>query len=384
MPVHPQDIPLLGVVWNGSCYADRMLAFGLRSALKIFNAIADALEWVCRQAGIEEIFHYLDDFAIVGPPESSVCARHLTIFEQECGALGIPLAHHKTEGPSTCLTLLGIEIDTVAGELRFPPEKLSRLKESVRELLGCKSCTKKELESLVGFLQHAATVVKPGKSFLRRMFALVNSVAKPHLHIRLGVEAQADLAWWDAFAERWNGRSISVKPATVTVTSDALGSRGCGAFLDGGKEWFQWRWPLAAACKQIAVKKLFPILIAAACWGSKWRGKNIRCRCDNMAVVNVMASRYSREYDLMHLLRCLFFFEAYFDFSAVAEHIPGVENGLADDLSRNRLDSYLLQVPEASKSPVPVCPVLELLLDSGAQWNSPSWISRFSSTVGRE
>ena len=112
---------------------------------------------------------------------------------------------------------------------------------------------------------------------------------------------------------------------------------------------------------------------------------SIRCRCENMAVVHDMASRYSREYDLMHLLRCLFFFEAYFDFSAVAEHIPGAENGLADDLSRNRLDSYLLQVPEASKSPVPICPVLvELLLDSGAQWNSPTWISQFSSTVGRE
>ena len=38
-----------------------MLPFGLRSAAKIFTAIADVLEWVARQGGVPEIDHYLDD-----------------------------------------------------------------------------------------------------------------------------------------------------------------------------------------------------------------------------------------------------------------------------------------------------------------------------------
>ena len=107
VPVHPDDIPLLGVQWNGKSYMDRMLPFGLRSAPKIFNALADALEWVCRQAGVKDIYHYLDDFAIVGPPESPTCARHLGIFRRECRVLGVPLAEDKTEGPATCLTPFG-------------------------------------------------------------------------------------------------------------------------------------------------------------------------------------------------------------------------------------------------------------------------------------
>ena len=46
LPVHPDDQPLLGVTWQGNVYMDRSLPFGLRSAPKIFNAVADVLAWI--------------------------------------------------------------------------------------------------------------------------------------------------------------------------------------------------------------------------------------------------------------------------------------------------------------------------------------------------
>ena len=42
IPVHPDDQSLLGVSWNGAIYIDKVLPFGLRSAPKIFSAVADA------------------------------------------------------------------------------------------------------------------------------------------------------------------------------------------------------------------------------------------------------------------------------------------------------------------------------------------------------
>ena len=50
VPVHPQDWFLLGMQWNDhtKVYVDRALPFGLRSALNIFNALADALEWIVK------------------------------------------------------------------------------------------------------------------------------------------------------------------------------------------------------------------------------------------------------------------------------------------------------------------------------------------------
>ena len=51
---------------------DGMLPFGLRSAPKLFTAVADALEWCIHKRGVESIFHYLDDFIVMAPPGSVI------------------------------------------------------------------------------------------------------------------------------------------------------------------------------------------------------------------------------------------------------------------------------------------------------------------------
>ena len=73
IPVHLQDRPLLGISWKGLTFVDPMLPFGLRSAPKIFNAMADAIHWCIEQQGVEHADHYLDDFIILGPPRSPQC-----------------------------------------------------------------------------------------------------------------------------------------------------------------------------------------------------------------------------------------------------------------------------------------------------------------------
>ena len=55
IPVHPQDHPLLAVVWDNQIFIDPMLPFGLPSAPKIFNAVADALNWYLHQCGIPHV-----------------------------------------------------------------------------------------------------------------------------------------------------------------------------------------------------------------------------------------------------------------------------------------------------------------------------------------
>ncbi|KAL5459763.1 hypothetical protein EMCRGX_G033134 [Ephydatia muelleri] len=133
VPVHIHDRPLLGMEWKGQIFADPMLPFGLRSAPKIFNAIADALEWYLKSQG-----------------SPTRCMRALSVMRQACVELGIPLAEHKTEGPATRITFLGIMIDTTAGQLSLPPEKLARVQSLLADWGDRKSCSKKELKSLIG------------------------------------------------------------------------------------------------------------------------------------------------------------------------------------------------------------------------------------------
>ena len=123
--------------WGSSggdaCYFDVMLPFGLRSAPKIFTAVADALEWCLRRSRVSHIDHYLDDYITMGAPATSECQHNLSLILDKCETLGVPIASEKLVGPSTCLTFLGIEIDTEEGVMRLPAEKLARIQSQIRD-----------------------------------------------------------------------------------------------------------------------------------------------------------------------------------------------------------------------------------------------------------
>ena len=375
VPVHPADRLLLGMVWEESLFVDSALPFGLRSAPKIFNALADALEWLIRQEGLESVLHYLDDFLIVAESES-MCRAALQSLLRVFARLEVPIAPDKLEGPSTVLTFLGIEMDTVAMSLRLPAEKLTELRGLVARWEGRSFCTLKELESLAGKLQHACKVVKPGRTFMRRMFELMKGTRRGQRFVRLNVAFRSDLAWWHLFMARWNGRAILASPEQAGprhhLFSDASGVFGCGAMW--GVQWFQLPWPQESDYTSIAQKELIPVVIACILWGRAWSGQVVVAHCDNTAAVEVINSGYSKDSIMMHLLRTLFFVKAHWELEVQAEHIPGRCNGLADAISRNKLDVFFAQAPQVNRSPTVVLPgITRLLISSRLDWTSPAW-----------
>ena len=105
-------------------------------------------------------------------------------------------------------------MDTTSFELRLPDTKLVRLKGLLRVWKTKKSCIRKDLESSLGHLSHAALVVRPGRTFLRMLFAILHGTRALHHFTRLSAGARADLAWWWCFLQSWNGVSF-FPPATV-------------------------------------------------------------------------------------------------------------------------------------------------------------------------
>jgi len=387
VPVHPEDRPLLGMRWQGKIYVDATLPFGLRSAPKIFNALADAAQWIIQEMGARYLWHYLDDFITIGAACQGECRFNCEVMRRACEVLGIPLAFEKCEGPTCCLVFLGIIIDTIAMELRLPQEKLIRLHQLIEEWLAKKpraSVRKRDLASLAGHLQHACIIIRPGRTFLRRIFDLLATVAHPDHYIRLSAGFRSDLMWWKLFLGEWNGislmRAIGKQFADVSVFSDASGNWGCGAY--SGSQWFQLPWTGKVVEQQIAVKELIPVVVAAVVWGKQWKGLDVKCHSDNQAVVAVMQTRTSRDPNIMHLLRCLSFMEARFEFYLSAEYIPGSQNDLADDLSRNRLSSFLQKATRVSLKPTAIPQSLrDLLLVEKPDWLSQSWTHLFNNTL---
>ena len=196
VPVHPDDRHLLGMLWEDQLFTDATLSFGLRSAP---NAVADKLQWIIRNRGVEFVDHYLDDFVIVGRPGSKKCENNMCITINVCEEVGTPVAPEKLDGPTMCLEILGIEIDTREMVLRLPARKVEIISGLVDAWRGRRSGRKVEVQSLVGYLCHACQVVKPGRRFLRGMFTAISHAKKSYNHVRLNTELRADLEWWKAF-----------------------------------------------------------------------------------------------------------------------------------------------------------------------------------------
>ena len=380
VPIHPQDQHLLAITWAGKTYIDRALPFGLRSALKIFSALADMIAWVFHCAGIRYQIHYLDDFLFIGAPNTDEGARALSTAIQILQFLGVPVAVHKTEGPATCVTFLGILVDTRAFQLRLPADKILRLQSLIQSWCSKKVCTRKELESFLGHLSHAASVVRPGRTFLRQLFNLLHLAKAPHHYIRLTVGARADLAWWRCFLQNWNGTSFFPLPIPAYhVYSDASGSYGCGAVVEG-LGWFQVQWPQEWEAVDISAKELVPVVLAAAMWGKLWSGKHVCFHSDNMAVVAILTSGTAKTPLLMHLLRCFSFYCAYFQFNCSAKHVPGAMNTAADAISRNNKPLFFSLVPQTPQFTIP--PALsELLIATKPDWGSTTWTQLFSASL---
>jgi len=63
LPVHPVDRHLLKMAWDDCFYVDTCLLFGLRSVPKLFNVVADLLQWAMQQQGTSNITWFLDHWS---------------------------------------------------------------------------------------------------------------------------------------------------------------------------------------------------------------------------------------------------------------------------------------------------------------------------------
>ncbi len=252
-----------------------------------------------------------------------------------------------------------------------------------------KSCRRRDLESIVGSLNHACKAARPGRAFKRRLHDLLVTVDRDGRRVRQNREARADIEWWHQFGLSWNGTSFMKMMVEPTIPqemmlSDASGGWGCGAVWKG--RWFQLSWETACAAKgwTIMPKELLPIVVAAAVWSRHWRGKVVKARCDNMAVVATIQSGACKEKWAMHLMRCLAFIEATVPMTVVAEHMKGVDNVVADALSRDRRNVACSLMQDAEAEPVGVSKeLMDLLLKEDHCWKEQDWDRLRSICSGR-
>lgn len=338
IPIHPLDYHFLGFVWNNQYYFDKCLPMGASSACQLFEKLSTSLQWIMlNKYKASGMSHLIDDFFFIGPPSSQKCLSDVKNFENLCQRLGVPLKQSKTILPTTCLTIYGIEIDSVHMISRLPEDKLVNLRQLLAKTVHRRKVHLKELQSLIGSLNFACQVVTPGRAFLRRLIDLTCHVSDAFEEIDFTSEERADIKAWQLFIDNFNGKSIFHQDEwqsshKLHMYTDASGSMGYAAVY--GSKWFVEFWLDIHANYHISIKELFPIVLLMEIWGTHLSNQKILFFSDNLAVVQVVNKQSCKDKTLMKLVRRLVVAAMKNNILFKAKHIPGKQNVLADYLSR--------------------------------------------------
>ena len=372
VPVRRKDWPLLGFCWKGKWYYERTLPFGLKSSCRLWELYATALHYFfVHTLGIEHVVHYIDDFLLVveiGPASHAKLEAALAL----CARVGIPMAAGKVEGPATSLTFLGIELCTVSMTARLSDARLAELQSLLHLWERKRVATVKELQSLTGILNFACYVVRPGRTYLRRIIDHTIRVSKGPARLRacqIDAGTLRDISWWIRFSKEFNGVGLLYEQEWTEARSLQLFTDACetGWGAVWGNQWIHGQWTaeeLAQAGRSqkasIPYLEMLAYVFAAATWGASWAGKKITLRSDATTVVAAVNARTSRAPATACLLRHLSTLSARHGFDVRCLHVAGVDNGAADALSRQDIPRFRALCPHADPHPLskPLLPPL--------------------------
>lgn len=365
LPIHPDDYHLLGFTWNGAFYYDKCLAMGAASSCRTFEIFSTALEWIARnKCKSRAVIHILDDFLFIAPAydEAYLALSH---FKEICCMVGVPLSQNKTYLPATTMEFMGITLDAESMEARLPIDKVEKIRKLLCSFQLKSSCKLKELLSLIGLLNFACCVVRPGRSFLRRLINL--SVGFPDLHyqvklsqekdsnvVRLNNDAQLDIAVWLQFIEHFNGRCFFIHDPSIDsdfleLYTDASGSVGYGACFK--TKWFYGSFPGTWHNLNISFLELYPIVVSVEIWGHLWKNHSIIFYTDNEALVSILNKKTTKVKYIMFLVRKLVLLCLRLNIDFKSRHIEGKRNSKADALSRLQVDRFRELSPHSESQP---------------------------------
>ena len=188
---------------------------------------------------------------------------------------------------------------------------------------------------------------------MRRLFHAATSMPHIDTQTRLSPEAMDDIHWWAACCEDRNCKALFVNSKwtsseDVKLWTDASG-QGFGIAFD--REWSYGTWCPDEELQSIERKDLSPIVLALAMWGSHLSGQRLRVRCDNKTVCAVWKSGTTKAKPLMGLLRVGLLIAAWYNVVVSLVPISGVDNSVADSLSRLQVQKFKQLHPTAAPMP---------------------------------
>lgn len=278
------------------------------------------------------------------------------------------IAWDKCSSPSKCTKYLGIIFDSDNMQIRLPENKLLRLRDELKYFENKNRATKLQIQKLVGYLAHCSKVVRGGRLFSRRIISLLRGLGDKK-RIRIPKSIRLDLIWWQSFMRLFNGMATIIRynyGSGPVIYTDACES-GYGVFA--GYDWQAGRFNSNAILANVDVSchshwknvtkptiqlnddnvnfwELIAVWQAVERYAECARDSHMIVMSDNTQVVAMLNGNTSINESCLELLREIFWISAIFNVYITSRYIPGVNNVVADKLSRLELDVSAVELDE--------------------------------------
>ena len=349
--MHTSASHYLGYRLYGRWLRDNYVVFGLSSACRIFQYVTIAsiivFEYLYLQIKHRElcgkITSYLDDYITIVAGWKNAIFLYYEL-EKCLEWLGFILNKDKCLLPSQQQIVLGLFYDTIAMTVSLPLEKVKKYSKLIISILNKGFLTGKELSSLTGKLQFAASVIPPGKAFLTELRRFGRQCVDENETLTLDDNVRADLRWWLHALELINGIPLVIPAGLILKTTNVF-TDACLTGIGGTfkNQCFQYQLPTWNQLRDanIAVIEIYAVAVATATWGNQWTQQRVIFKIDSKHAGAALKKMNDRDREIMTFVRFIGMESVKHKFTYQVDWIPSKENVFADSLSRCDFSRFL-------------------------------------------
>lgn len=341
VPMREDHKHLLRFCWAGRRLQFECLPFGLAPAPRFFTKLLKPVVAFLRQLGIRLVL-YLDDMLIMNESREGAL-NDLRTAVSLLVELGFLIKWEKSVTDLVqVIEFLGLTFDSVNGLLTLPERKTSEVISLCKRALAAPLVKLRDVSSIMGHFAWAIPTVPFAQVHyrcLQRFYISQTRRCDGDLSVRVALpdDARADLLWWRDAISRAGGKPFILSEPDLVLYSDAS-LTGWGGHCNGIRT--RGPWTSAESSYHINELEVLAAFNVLRTFTRDSKGIYVEIFMDNFtAVCYVNKGGGTASKRMTEITSCLFAWCEVRQISIRAHFLPGRENIIADEESRNLPDS---------------------------------------------
>ena len=339
VPLAPEFHKFFAFVLGERTFVFQVLPFGLSTAPWAFTRVIKPIKAHLRQQGVS-VASFFDDFLILVGSQQ-LTRDHTQMTQELLESLGFRINLSKSSfTPQRSLEFLGVVLNLADLTLSLPQSKVDKILRWVGEGGEREFFSRRDLESLVGFLNFTASYLPLGRLYLIPIMVWMNfhtAVESRDLLVPIDEELRSALIPWTDLEALRNPVPMHTETPSVDIMTDASAYGWGGVMIP-----FQVRGTWGPSLEGFSMnwKELRAIFLTLSYFVDQLQGRTVRVLSDNTTAIACLRRQGSLVCPfLWNLTREILEMCQERSITLVPVHLRGVLNILADGLSRNTLST---------------------------------------------